>query len=77
MDDKRHHSKYLSEQDVIHKCLMTYMDVLSNMPFSWYVDRVHESVGRKMGVKVSRNLVQITLAHFLEGKIDFCPHCYK
>lgn len=77
MEDKRHHSKYLSEQDVIHKCLMTYMDVLSNMPFSWYVDRVHESVGRKMGVRVGRELVQTTLAHFLRGKIDFCPHCYK
>jgi hypothetical protein len=77
MEDKRHHSKYLSEQDVIHKCLITYMDVLSNMPFSWYVDRVHESVGRKMGVRVGRELVQTTLAHFLRGKIDFCPHCYK
>ena len=57
MEDKRHHSKYLSEQDVIHKCLMTYMDVLSNMPFSWYVDRVHESVGRKMGVRVDRESI--------------------
>ena len=73
----RHHSKYVSHQDVIHKCLVTYMDVLANMPFTWYVDRVHESVGRKMGVKVTREEVINTLAHFLKGKVDFCPQCLK
>ena len=73
----RHHSKYVSHQDVIYKCLVTYMDVLANMPFTWYVDRVHESVGRKMGVEVTRQEVVETLAHFLKDKISFCPHCLK
>ena len=74
----RHHSKYVSHQDVIQKCLSTYYgELFQNMPFTWYVDRVHESVGRKMGVKVSREEVAKTLAHFLEGKVDFCPHCLK
>ena len=77
-DEKhRHHAGYVSEQDVIHKCLNTYLNLFSNMPFSWYVDRIHESVGRKVGVKVSRELVQQTVAHFLKGKIDFCPQCYR
>ena len=73
--EKRHHSKYVSHQDIIHKCLITYADVLHNMPLSWYVDRVHESVGRKVGVKVTRLEVAETIAHFLEGKVEFCPHC--
>lgn len=74
----RHHSKYVSHQDVIHKCLSTYYgELFQNMPFIWYVDRVHESVGRKMGVKVTREEVINTLAHFLKGKVDFCPHCLK
>ena len=74
----RHHSKYVSHQDVIQKCLLTYYgELFQNMPFTWYVDRVHESVGRKMGVKVTREEVIDTLAHFLKGKVDFCPHCLK
>ena len=37
----RHHSKYVSHQDVIHKCLSTYYgELFQNMPFIWYVDRV-------------------------------------
>ena len=71
----RHHSKYVSNQDIIHKCLNTYMDVLSNMPFSWYVGRVYESVVRKMGVKISKEEVIKFLEHFLEDNIVICPHC--
>ena len=72
----RHHSKYVSNQEVIHKCLITYIDILSNMPFSWYVDRVDESVCRK-GYTIDRGKIVKTIAHFLKDKIKICPHCYN
>ena len=29
-DSKRHHAGYVSNQDIIHKCLLTYYDELSS-----------------------------------------------
>ena len=43
----RHHSKYVSEYNVIHKCLMTYLDMFSNMPPNWYIQNVYDSCSRK------------------------------
>ena len=43
----RHHSGYVSEANVIHRCLMTYMDMFSNMPAEWYIDSVYYSCSRK------------------------------
>ncbi len=76
MADHRHHSKYVSHQDVIHKCLLTYWDIFQIMPLQWYVMNVHDSTNRK-GYDISKEEVESTLAHFLKGKIDFCPHCFK
>ena len=74
--DKRHHDTYVSNQDVIHKCLTTYYEELfQNMPFVWYVDRVQESTVRK-GFNIPRLEIAQTVHHFLKGKIkDVCPHC--
>ena len=45
---KRHHAGYVSNQDIIHKCLLTYYDELSqNMPFGWYVQNIYDSCSRK------------------------------
>ena len=74
-DNVRHHSKYVSNQQVIHKCLMTYKDILSNMPFSWYVDRVEESVKRK-GYTISKEEIVKSVYYFLKDDINICPHCY-
>ncbi len=72
----RHHNKYVSNQDIIMKCLNTYADVLHNMPIQWYVDRVYESVVRKVGVKIKREEVEATVCYFMRDKIDYCRHCY-
>ena len=48
MEDKtRHHSKYVSESNVIHRCLMTYLDMFSNMQPEWYINSVYYSCNRK------------------------------
>ena len=54
VEDKsnRHHSKYVSEDNVAHRCLMTYLDMFSNMPPDWYIQNVYDSCSRK-GYKVS------------------------
>ena len=44
---KRHHAWYVSEPNVIHKCLSTYMDMFSNMPAEWYINSVYYSCNRK------------------------------
>ena len=46
------------------------------MPLQWYVMNVYDSTNRK-GYDISKEEVESTLAHFLKGKIDFCPHCFK
>ena len=73
----KHHSKYVSTQDVIHKCLSTYYgELFQNMPFVWYVDRVQESTVRK-GFNIPRIEIAQTVRHFLQQKdgFDICPHC--
>ena len=72
----RHHSKYVSSQDVVHNCLLTYKDMFSNMSFQWYVQNVYDSVARK-GYIISYNTVEKSVAYFLKDEIDFCPHCLK
>ncbi len=75
----KHHSKYVSNLDVIHRCYMTYKDVLQTMPFIWYVDRVEESVVRK-GFYISRKEIIQTVSHFYQQETQqenkICPHCY-
>jgi len=74
-ESKRHHFKYVSNQDVIQKCLSTYYgEMFQNMPFVWYVDRVQESTVRK-GFNIPRLEIAQTLHHFLKDKINVCPHC--
>ena len=46
-ENTRHHSKYVSTSNAIHKCLMTYMDMFSNMPPEWYINSVYYSCNRK------------------------------
>ena len=46
-DKTRHHSKYVSEANVIHRCLMTYLDMFSNMQPEWYINSVYYSCNRK------------------------------
>jgi len=42
-----HHSKYVSPDNVIHKCLMTYLDIFSNAQPEWYITNVYDSCSRK------------------------------
>ena len=74
--NKRHHTNYVSNQQVIHKCFMTYYEEISqNMPFQWYVQNVYDSVSRK-GFNITQEEVESTVKHFLEGQgRDVCPHC--
>ena len=73
--EHRHHSNYVTEQQVIHKCLLTYRGIFTNMPFQWYVQNVHDSINRK-GYTTTYETVERWLALFLKDDIDFCPHCY-
>ena len=75
-DDNRHHTNYVSEQQVVHKCVLTYFGIFSNMPLQWYVQNVYDSVNRK-GYDLSYENVQQWVGYFLKDKIDFCPHCFK
>ena len=75
-DNKRHHAGYVSNQDIIHKCLLTYYDELSqNMPFQWYVQNVYDSCARK-GFHIPIEEVEDTVRYFLQWRDrDVCPHC--
>ena len=73
--DKQHHSKYVSHQDIIHKCFLTYYEMFPNMPFQWYVQNVYDSTNRK-GFNILIEEVESTVKHFLEGQgRKICPHC--
>ena len=48
----RHHSKYVSEYNVIHKCLMTYLEMFPNMSPNGMIQTVYDSCSRK-GYEVS------------------------
>ena len=73
--DKQHHSKYVSPQDVIHKCFETYYEIFPNMPFDWYTQNVHDSCARK-GVIIPKLLVEVTIRHFIKNKgRSFCESC--
>ena len=45
--DIQHHSRYVSEPNVIHKCMATYLEMFSNMPPEWYINSVYYSCSRK------------------------------
>ena len=73
--DKQHHSKYVSPQDVIHKCFETYYEIFPNMPFDWYTQNVHDSCARK-GFHIPIEEVEDTVRYFLQWRDrDVCPHC--
>ncbi len=72
---KRHHAGYVSHQDIIHKCLETYYDIFSNMPFQWYVQNVYDSASRK-GYNIPQEEVESTVRYFLQWKgREVCEHC--
>ena len=73
---KRHHAGYVSNQDVIHKCFITYYEEMSqNMPFQWYVQNVHDSSARK-GFFIPLEEVEDTVKHFLQQRgRNVCIHC--
>ena len=72
---KRHHAGYVSNHDIIHKCLETYYEMFPNMPFQWYVQNVYDSTNRK-GFLISQQEVETTVKYFLEWKgREVCPHC--
>ena len=75
-ESKRHHTGYVSHQDIIHKCLLTYYDELfQNMPFQWYVQNVYDSCSRK-GFNIPLEEVEATVRYFLQWKgREVCPHC--
>ena len=75
-DDSRHHSNYVSEQQVVHKCVLPYLGIFANMQLQWSVQNVYDSVSRK-GYTISYEIVEKWVAYFLKDKIDFCPHCFK
>ena len=74
---KRHHSNYVSNQDAIHKCFITYYDELfQNMPFQWYVQNIHDSCARK-GFIIPIEEVEDTVKHFLQQRgRTICTHCW-
>ena len=73
--NKRHHAGYVSNQDIIHKCLETYYDMFSNMPFQWYVQNVYDSASRK-GFNIPQDEVEATVRYFLQWKRrEVCHHC--
>ena len=74
--DKRHHSGYVSNQDVIHKCFITYYEEHSqNMPYQWYVQNIYDSCARK-GFIIPIEEVEDTVKHFLQQKgRKICSHC--
>jgi len=76
LETKRHHSNYVSNQQVIHKCFTTYYEELfQNMPFQWYVQNVYDSCSRK-GFNISYEEVETTVKHFLQQKgRTICLHC--
>jgi len=72
---RQHHSKYVSNQQVIHKCLLTYQEVSPNMPFSWYVQNVYDSTNRK-GYVIDQGEVETWIYHFMKWEgLDVCRHC--
>lgn len=48
----RHHSKYVSDANVIHRCLLQYLDMFPNMMPNGMIQTVYDSCNRK-GYKVS------------------------
>ena len=73
--EKQHHAGYVSHQDIIHKCFLTYYEMFPNMPFQWYVQNVYDSSNRK-GFNILIEEVESTVKHFLEGQgRKICPHC--
>ena len=73
--DKQHHAGYVSHQDIIHKCFLTYYEMFPNMQFQWYVQNVYDSANRK-GYIIDQSEVETTVKHFLEGHgRKVCPHC--
>jgi len=72
---KRHHAGYVSHQDIIHKCFLTYYEIFQNMPFQWYVQNVYDSTNRK-GFNILFEEIESTVKHFLGGRgRNICPHC--
>ena len=74
-DDSRHHTNYVSEQQVVFKCTLTYLDIFSNMPLQWYVQNVYDSVNRK-GYSLPYEDIQQWVGYFLKDEIKYCEHCY-
>ena len=74
-NDSRHHTNYVSEQQVVFKCTNTYFDIFSNMPLQWYVQNVYDSVNRK-GYTIPYEDIQQWVGYFLKDRIEFCEHCY-
>ena len=75
--DTRHHSGYVSNQDIIHKCFNTYYDIFHNMPFQWYVQNVYDSCARK-GYIIPHEELEDTVKHFLQQKEgrEICSHYF-
>ena len=74
-DDSRHHTNYVSEQQVVFKCTLTYLNIFSNMPLQWYVQNVYDSVNRK-GYSLPYEDIQQWVGYFLKDEIKYCGHCY-
>ena len=43
----QHHSNYVSTVEVMHRCMITYMERTANMPDEWYISSVYDSCWRK------------------------------
>ena len=48
----QHHFGYASMDNVMHRCLMTYLDMFNDMPPQWYIQNTYDSCSRK-GYEVS------------------------
>ena len=71
----QHHSHYVSNQQVIHRCLETYREMFNNMPFQWYVQNVYDSVNRK-GYNIKHKEVEDTVKYFMGwSDREVCPYC--
>ena len=46
-ENVNHPETFASKDNAIHKCLMTYLNMTSNMPPKWYIHNVYDSCNRK------------------------------
>ena len=76
MEDKsdRHHAKYVSGDNVAHKCLMTYIDMFPNMSPAGIIQNVYDSCSRKGYEVPMLDIAKLFILYRPEWKGKFILH---